>query len=390
MKSVDMKPREIVIFSEDFPPKDGGIAQWAMGVARSLHAMKYGVHILTRYLSHAAEDIQNQEPYPVVQVHGNRWKQFRSLYAHRALKSFYESGKKAEVVIATTWNIARGLVSLTRKHKTKLVVVIHGLEVTRKMSWFKRRWMVQTLNAADAIISVSHFTRKQVLDRYPVNPDKVFVLPNGVDAEHFCPGADTTALCKKFKLEGKKVILTLARLIERKGHDKVIEAMPKVIQKVPNVHYLISGTAKGDYYERLLKLIDSLNLREYVTFVGYIPADEMNQFYNLCDVYIMPSRELEGVGDTEGFGITYLEANACEKPVIGGRSGGVVDAIVDGKTGYLVDPLSVDEIAEKLILLLSNSALAASIGKNGRERILEGYTWRAISERMTEHLFKGS
>ncbi|NTV45650.1 MAG: glycosyltransferase family 4 protein [Chlorobiales bacterium] len=375
-----MKLREIVIFSEDFPPKDGGIAQWAMGVARSLRKMGYGVHVLTRYLSHAAEGIQNQEPYPVVQVHGNRWRQFRSLYAYRGLKSFYESGKKPEVVIATTWNIARGLISLVRKHRTKLVVVIHGLEVTRKMSWLKRRWMVQTLNAADAIISVSQFTRKQVLDHYPVNPDKVLVLPNGVDSEYFCPGANTTALRKKFKLEGKKVILTLARLIERKGHDKVIEAMPKVIQKVPDAHYLISGTPKGEYYERLLKLIEALGLRDNVTFVGYIPAEEMNQYYNLCDVYIMPSRELEGVGDTEGFGITYLEANACEKPVIGGRSGGVVDAIVDGKTGYLVDPLSVDEIGEKLSLLLSDSELATRLGKSGRARIEEGYTWETVTK----------
>jgi phosphatidyl-myo-inositol dimannoside synthase len=381
-----MNLSEIVIFSEDFPPKDGGIAQWAMGVARSLHRMDYSVRVLTRYMSKDVEKVQSDEPYPVVQVHGKRWRQFRSLYAHRAMKSLIASGTKPDVVIATTWNIARGLVRVVKKQGTKLIVVVHGLEVTRKMSWLKRRWLIQTLNSADMVIAVSQFTREQVISRYPVNPEKVVVLPNGVDPAAFYPGADTASLRERFGLEGKKVILTLARLVERKGHDKVIEALPKVLERVPNVHYLISGSKKGDYYERIKSRVAELGLESHVTFTGYVVPEEITLFYNLCDVYIMPSRELEGVGDTEGFGITFLEANACEKPVIGGRSGGVVDAIVDGKTGYLVDPLSIDEIAEKLIRILSDPKLAEMLGKNGLVRILEGYTWFMITRKLVNDL----
>jgi phosphatidylinositol alpha-1,6-mannosyltransferase len=109
-------------------------------------------------------------------------------------------------------------------------------------------------------------------------------------------------------------------------------------------------------------------------------------FYNLCDAYIMPSREIASSGDTEGFGITFLEANACEKPVIGGNSGGVVDAIVDGETGLLVDPLDPAAIAEKAILLLTDKALAEKLGIQGRERIEKGFTWRVITEKMMKEL----
>lgn len=377
-----MNLRQIVVFSEDFPPNVGGIAQWAAGVARSLHRMGYGVRVLTRHMNSEAEKVQSTEPYPVVQVHGNRWRQFRSLYAYRAMKSIYASGPKPDAVVATTWNIARGLVREVKKHDTMLVVVVHGLEVTRKMSWLKRRWLIQTLNSADRIIAVSRFTREQVISRYPVSPDKVSVLPNGVDPKEFYPGADTTSLRKRYGLEEKKVILTLARLKERKGHDKVIEALPKVLERVPNAHYLISGVKKGDYYERIQRQVTELGLENHVTFTGYVAPEEINQFYNLCDVYIMPSREVEGVGDTEGFGITFLEANACGKPVIGGRSGGVVDAIEDGKTGYLVDPLSVEEIADKLICILSDSRLAETLGKNGLARVNDRYTWMEITKRL--------
>ena len=127
------------------------------------------------------------------------------------------------------------------------------------------------------------------------------------------------------------------------------------------------------------------NLEDVVHFCGYIPPEELPLYYSLCDVYIMPSRELRDRGDTEGFGITYLEANACEKPVVGGRSGGVEDAIVDGVTGFLVDPLNSEDIADALIRLLGNPELSAKMGRQGRSRILEGYTWHRITENMLNH-----
>jgi phosphatidyl-myo-inositol dimannoside synthase len=379
-----MPHKSILIFSEDFPPNSGGIAQWAAGIATSLQRMKYIIQVITRHISTDAEIIQLQETYPVIQVDGNRWRQFRSYYTFRAMKALYKREKAPDVVIATTWNIARGMTGILKKHGTKLIVVVHGLEVTRKMNWMKRVWLIKTLKSAHRVIAVSNFTRNRIISQYHIPQEKIITLPNGVDPQRFCPLADISILQNRFGLVDKKIILTLARLQERKGHDKVIEALPIVLKQVPNAHYLISGEKKGKFYKKIDQQVKDMGLESHVTFTGYVEPEEINLFYNLCNVYIMPSRELKETGDTEGFGITFLEANACEKPVIGGRSGGVVDAIENGETGYLVDPLDVAEIAEKLILLLTNDEHAHLLGQQGRQRILKSYTWDAVARRMVD------
>ncbi len=381
-----MNPVDIVIFSEDFPPKDGGIAQWAMGVARSFHKLGLRVHLLTRFWNENFQRIQEKEPYRLVQVKGKNWKRFRSIYATKALRKLLDDGLKPKVIIATTSNIARGLVGLAKSSQSELVIIVHGLEVTRKMSWFKHQVIKRTLNASHLVVAVSRFTASVVEERYQVPANRIKVLPNGVDPDLFYPEEPAEAYKQELAIERKKVILTLARLQERKGHDKVIEALPEVLKNVPDAIYLVSGKKEGEYYERLKMLVQRLDLENAVRFVGYIPSDELNRLYNACDVYIMPSRELENSGDTEGFGITYLEANACGKPVIGGRSGGVVDAIDDGVNGFLVDPKSADEIASRLIQLLSDNALAERIGAQARARVLERFTWDAIGKNLAQEL----
>lgn len=381
-----MQKTEVVIFSEDFPPKDGGIAQWAMGVAREFHNMGMEVHLLTRFWNQEYKTAQDSEPYHVVQVKGTRWKQFRSLYARKALKALIEQGAKPKVIIATTANIARGLIGLSKSIEAELVVVVHGLEVTRKMNWLKFQVVKKTLHAAQCVVAVSRFTAERTQERYQLSSQRIFVLPNGVNPEMFFPQEVPQSYKKKLGIEGKKVILTLARLQERKGHDKVIEAMSAVLKVIPNAVYLISGKPKGEYYERLNSLVQTLGLEKEVKFIGYVPQNDLTLIYNCCDLYIMPSRELASQGDTEGFGITYLEANGCAKPVIGGRSGGVVDAIEDGVNGFLVDPLSKDDIAEKLIKILSDEAFAHQIGHTARARVLNEFSWENISRRLAEKL----
>ena len=169
-------------------------------------------------------------------------------------------------------------------------------------------------------------------------------------------------------------------MIRRKGHDRVIAAFPEIGRRFPDIKYIICGPRDDLYCRELEAQAESLGIADHVVFAGYAMPEELRLFYNLCDVYLMPSREIEG--DTEGFGITYLEANACEKPVIGGDSGGVSDAISDGETGFIVDPADPRQIAGKTIMLLSNRELARRMGKNGLHRIEKGYTWDGIAERL--------
>jgi len=377
----------ILILSEDFPPNVGGIAQWAMGVAKSLSKSGHTVTLMTRYFPKYGKVKLSNINFEVIYIDKKYWKKLRSYYWNTSFKRYLKSNQKPNIIIATTWNCARSIVNYCMKSMIPLITVTHGLDVTRKMTYLKKFWLRYTLMRSNNIIAVSRFTRNYLLTKLGIPSKKIYVFPNGVDIDKFYPKVEKVYL-HKHHLEDCKVILTLSRVIERKRHDAVIKALPQVIRKISNVKYLICGPWHEKYYLRLRKLINQLKLEKYVIFTNKLSDEELNIYYNLADVYIMPSRYDKETGDSEGFGITYLEANACEKPVIGGRSGGVEDAIVDGKTGFLVNPNDIDEIANKLILLLENSSLANDIGKQGRNRVLKHYTWDIITKKMEESILK--
>jgi phosphatidylinositol alpha-1,6-mannosyltransferase len=159
----------------------------------------------------------------------------------------------------------------------------------------------------------------------------------------------------------------------------VIRALPRVIQKIPTAVYLVAG--QGPEEPRLRVLARSLGMQDRVIFVGYVPGDKLVDHYNLADVYIMASREIGKEGDVEGFGITFLEAGACGLPVVGGRSGGIPDAILNEQTGLLVDPGDQDQIASALVRILADESYASRLGHGGRKRVVETLQWRHMAER---------
>jgi phosphatidylinositol alpha-1,6-mannosyltransferase len=176
------------------------------------------------------------------------------------------------------------------------------------------------------------------------------------------------------------MILTVGNLVERKGHDMVISALPEVQKVIPDVTYLVVGD--GRYRSNLEQLAVTRGVRDRVVFAGQVPEKELPEIYSLCDVFVMPARERLDECDVEGFGLVYLEANACGKPVIGGRSGGIPDAIVDGVTGLLVDPHDPIEIANALIQLLRDRELSTKMGHEGRKRVVRDFTWERIARQV--------
>jgi phosphatidylinositol alpha-1,6-mannosyltransferase len=368
-------PQDILVFSEDYPPYPGGIAQWARGVALGLAGAGHSVRVLTRHRDRLA-----YEPgVPVGTMRGRRWRQLRTWYCYQAVKSLYASGARPDWIFSTTWNFSRGIARLARKRGSRLVTVVHGLEVTRSMSAVKRAWMEKTLLAGDFTVAVSRFTRERTLALARLDPGRVLVFPNGVDASRYRPGVDAAPLRARLGLDGARVILTLARVVERKGHDTVIRALPRVLERVPEAVYVVAGSCDRAHRRRLEALADARGVRGCVRFIGYVDPADTPALYNLCDVYAMPSRELEDRGDTEGFGITFLEAGACGRPVVGGRSGGVAEAVADGESGLLADPLDPEDVAGKLVRILADPGLAERLGGRGRARVLESFTWERIA-----------
>ena len=232
---------------------------------------------------------------------------------------------------------------------------------------------------ADKIITNSPYVTREFID-FGIDKDRIVEIVPAVDSELFRPAEKSAHLVSKYQLAGKKVLLTVSRLAKRKGHENVLYAIKEVIRKFTNISYVIVG--KGTEEANLRGIADRLGIKEHIVFAGFIPDNELPDFYNLCDIFVMPNIEVYDSTDSiEGFGIVFIEANACGKPVIGGRSGGVVDgAVIDGINGFLVDPSDAKEIAEKIILLLNDPNLAKSIGAAGRKRVELEFLWKDRAE----------
>jgi phosphatidylinositol alpha-1,6-mannosyltransferase len=182
--------------------------------------------------------------------------------------------------------------------------------------------------------------------------------------------------------EKAKIILTLARVVERKAHDTVIRALPAVLAEFPDTHYLIAGPEEPRWGQRLRELVRELGLSARVHFIGFIPDSNLADWYRATDVYVMPSRG--GGEDSEGFGITFLEAGACCVPVIGTDSGGIPDAVIHGETGLLVPPDDPDALAVAIKRILGDPDLSKRLGLAARSRIQHELTWDRVTERILE------
>ncbi len=245
----------------------------------------------------------------------------------------------------------------------KMINYIHGEEITTVSNYrFFGRKRRKSLHSNDAIVAVSNFTRQALIHLMEVPPEKIELITNGVDLNKFQPGSPDPALVERYGLKDKRVLLTVGRLIPRKGIDTTIKALPAILKTCPNTHYLIIGC--GPYEKDLHTLAEKLNVSRHITFAGRIPDEELAAHYHLSDLFLMPNRELSD-HDTEGFGLVFLEANACGRAVIGGRAGGVVEAVRDGENGLLVDGTNVDEVATTTIRLLTDHALRNRIEKRG-------------------------
>ncbi len=230
---------------------------------------------------------------------------------------------------------------------------------------------------ASGIATACSYARDEVKEA-GVKSDRIDLVYPSVDTAIFKPTDGGGRLRARFDIEGKKVLLTISRLLPHKGQDTVIRLLPRLLSMHHDLVYLIGGC--GPYRKTLEDLACSLGVTDRVIFAGFIPQEEIADYYNASDLFIMLNREVDGLS-LEGFGIVFLEASACGKPVIGGRSGGVSDSILDGTSGFLVDPRDEGEVAEKIDLLLRDLKLAEKMGAAGLKHARNDFSWRESARR---------
>ncbi|MBW4425070.1 MAG: glycosyltransferase family 4 protein [Nostoc desertorum CM1-VF14] len=254
--------------------------------------------------------------------------------------------QRPTIVISTHVNYATACYVLKLMTGIPYWVVAHGLEV-----WdIENNATKLALQKADKIISVSNYTRQRLLQYKNIDSEKIVLLPNTFDANQFRINPKPAYLLKRYNLtDNQPVILTvtrMGRMAKYKGYDQILHALLKVRLYVPNVHFILAG--KGDDIPRVKALVTNLDLQDCVTIAGFVPDEELCDYYNLCDVFALPSKG-------EGFGIVYLEALACGKPVLAGNQDGSIDPLAEGKLGCLVDPDNIEEIADNLVQILQGN-----------------------------------
>ncbi len=374
------------MFASIFPPIHGGSAVVYEGLCQactpgSIHVLAPWRHYVTGEEIEGWREYDARAGFPITRIELLRapilssrslW---QSLLLHltvdlpitlRVLRAALRLVRRENIDVLCVCELNSGTwmgVALRALVGIPFVTYIHAEEITTDSSHrlFNRRRR-HYLRWADALVAVSEFTRRQLVEGYGVAADQVTLIVNGVDVNHFNPGPKDPALLRRYGLEHKKVLLTVGRLVERKGIDMTLRALPSILKRVPGTHYLIVGT--GEYEPTLRALVEELHLSAHVTFTGRVPAADLVAHYRLCDLFVMPNRELPN-HDTEGFGLVFLEANACGKAAIAGLAGGAVEAIRHGETGLSVDGTSAPAIADAIVELLTDDARRQAMEARG-------------------------
>jgi phosphatidylinositol alpha-1,6-mannosyltransferase len=372
---------KVLMISADFPPLIGGIATFSYNLARGLAKAGCRVRVLTS-------------------VGPGSWEPVRDVPVIRTPAALNRKGLKIIPLLWVGAQICRRerpdwLLAMTCTHEgivayvlkrildVKYALVAHGSEMLQlPATGLRCAVTTRIFRDASVVVSNSEYTRSLVL-RFGVDPSWMTVINPPLDLEDYPLDLDTAAVDEKFRLTGKRVLLTASRLVKRKGHAQVIEAMVHLRERYPDLVYVMTGD--GEYRRELEDFAWRYGVEDRVRMTGYVSQAELRQLYHRAEVYISPSQEDQG--DIEGFGIALVEAGACGKPVIAGRSGGVGDAVVDGQTGFLVDPLDTEEIKRKLAILLDDAALRERFGKAAHVRVVSEFGLKKQGKRL-EHLLR--
>jgi len=256
----------------------------------------------------------------------------------------------------------------------KYTVFLHGTDFNFAMHTGRKKWLAtQILNRADKIIAANTYVAekvKTIIDQKQLG--KIKVVNPGIEPQTY--KHDELAIKElkdKHDLNNKTILLGIGRLVKRKGFDLVLQGFKLAIQSNPSLVYVIIG--QGVEEQNLCQEIKDLGLDNHVIMVGQVNDQEKQLWLQVCDIFILTSRDIHG--DVEGFGIVYLEANLAGKPVIAGRSGGVTDAVEDDKNGLLVESENGTAISLAILKLAEYPGLRQRLGDEGRQRTLQKFNW---------------
>ncbi len=375
-----LPPSRLLVISELFLPTKGGTTVWYDAVYRRMGGK--GVHIITADVPDAAA-IDRIHPNSIHRVGLKRvwWLKPESLgmYLKMLGKSLLVAFRNKFDAVHGARALPEGLVAwiMARLLRKPLVVYCHGEELSTWGRGRKFRTMLWVYRHADANIANSEYTLEEMV-KLGVRRETITLIYPGVDTERFRPGLPCEDLKQSIGLQaGQHLILSVGRLVRRKGFDQVIRAIPELVKQGIDAHYALIGI--GEDWDYLSDLAKELGVSERLHLLGHVSPEDLPRWYNASDVFVMANREING--DTEGFGMVFLEAAACGKPAIAGDAGGTGAAVVDGETGFRVDGNCVAAVSTALLAVLNNTNLAAHMASTGLARAQTEFSWDSVAEK---------
>jgi phosphatidylinositol alpha-1,6-mannosyltransferase len=365
--------KKILLVTNDFGPRTGGIETFVIGLLERIS--DHEVTVFTSQQGDTSEyDQQWFEKFGVRVIRDRSKILLPSWRVSRAVKEVVASHNIEIVVFGAAAPLALMSSALRKSGVKKVIALTHGHEV-----WWAKifpfNFAIKRIGkSVDHLTYLGEFTRQAISKALTDKSAKEMVkIAPGIDTAHFIPQPDAMQKRKELGLQDKKIIISVGRLVHRKGQDKLIEAMPDVLRKIPNAHLLIVG--EGPYKNHLEKLVNKLSIKENVSFAGRIMYDRLPSYLSAAVLFAMPSRSRFFGLEVEGLGIVYLEASACGIPVLAGNSGGAPDAVLEGVTGLCVDGTNVAEIASAVIEICSDAERASHMGAAGRNWIVDQWRW---------------
>jgi len=373
---------KLLVITTEFPPKIGGIGKYAYNMCLGLKANGWEITTLTSVPLKTHESITEFKVYRIPKCLNKKYLKIIPLI----LKSIWILIKfRPDKILALTWT-HEGIVACLLKLilKIEYALVVHGSEILmHRNKAIRHQLMIATLKNASQIVVNSRYTHKLVAELGFEDKDITVINPPIVPPP--CPSdEDWKSFEEKFSLAGKRVLLTVSRMTEHKGHLEILLSLAQLKKEFPDILYVMTGS--GEYLSYLQKIILKEGLEDFTRTPGFISEEEVAFLFHRCEIYVSPSYEHQM--DIEGFGMSFAEASACEKPVIGGNSGGVSDAILDGKTGLLVPAPDINQLQIALEKLLRDEELQNSLGREGKRWAETAFSPNFLGKKMTAVLQK--
>lgn len=379
----------VLIVSWEYPPLiEGGLARHVRKLSEALVARDVEVHVLTR----GGEESTVEEQIGGVQIHRiveperptdlAEFVTWVERMNSDMLAAGVELGDRIDfdLVHGHDWLVAGACDHLARRFKCPLVTTIHATEYGRHQGWVDKhpqshihgveKWMA---NRSDRVIACSSFMRDQIADIFSVEESRITVIPNGIDPEDLPAGdpAELADLRSQFAAPGENLVLLIGRLVYEKGFQLALEAMPRVIEEVPNTRFLVAGS--GTHEAELHKQAKDLGLMEHGTFLGWIGDDVLHSLYRIADLTVVPSIY-------EPFGLVALEAMASECPCIAADTGGLREVVPLEGAGLRFRASDPEHLAEAAIQVLSDERLSQKMIAEGLAHI-RLFDWEDVAGR---------